>query len=176
MHGKNCRVIGCAQHDGRMKTAPLQRAFYHALRPYQQLLTRRGSTTADAERQRITVRLDFVAGQFQVGALPFKAVRVRLCGQATLGSPQTAPQNRRQRMKVQTTTPTVPEVVARLELRAGSVCLHLRVSGCVALDFGTPHIRHRHRHRRCLRRCLRRRRHELGSTPRILRAPSEAPL
>jgi hypothetical protein len=133
LHGVDCRVNGCAQHDGRMKTAPFLMAFSNALRPYKGLLLRRGSAADDAERQRTTVRLDFVTGIFKAGALPLKAVRVRLRGEDTLGSLQTAPQKASRRAAVRQDT----GVAAQLDLRAGRVCLQLRVGGRAALDFGT---------------------------------------
>ena len=140
LHGVDCRVMGCAQHDGRMKTAPFQLSFSNALRPYKGLLLRRGSAADDAQRQRTTMRLDFVTGTFQVGALPVNVVRVRLRGVDsldTLGSLQTAPQKVARRAAAQATAAADIEVTAQLDLRAGRICLQLRVGGRVALDFGT---------------------------------------
>ena len=59
LHGVQCRVKGCAAHDGRMNSVEVQRAFFNALRPLKAALSRK---CAD---ERI-VSLDFVTGQFQV--------------------------------------------------------------------------------------------------------------
>ena len=147
MHGSVCEVEGCASARLGGFSREGKRRFHNLLKSLDEALDARDAG-ANARRQTVPLRLDFVAERFFV----VEKVSLRLCGaplhttavREATSTPQTAPLPTRRVVKAEAVA--APEVGARLSLDGSRVSLQLRVGGRSALNFGAaqrdvrPHL------------------------------------